>query len=64
MSKLLGHWINGQMMEGASGSSGDVFNPATGELSTKVPFASSEEVDKAVSAARSAAPEWAATPPI
>ena len=64
MSKLLGHWINGQMMEGASGSSGDVFNPATGELCTKVPFASSEEVDKAVSAARSVAPEWAATPPI
>jgi len=64
MNNILGHWINGQMTEGESGFSGDVFNPATGEVCAEVPFAGSEEVNKAVSAAHSAFPEWAATPPI
>ena len=64
MNNILGHWINGQMTEGESGFSGDVFNPATGEVCAEVPFAGSEEVNKAGSAAHSAFPEWAATPPI
>ncbi len=64
MSETLSHWINGQSVAGASGRSGDVFNPAIGEKIAEVPFASVEEVDKAVAAAKAAAPGWAATPAI
>ena len=64
MSDTLSHWINGQAVAGQSGRMGDIFNPAIGEKIAEVPFASSDEVDKAVAAASAAAPEWAATPPI
>ena len=64
MSDTLSHWINGQSVAGASGRTGDVFNPAIGEKIAEVPFASNEEVAQAVAAAKAAAPEWAATPAI
>jgi malonate-semialdehyde dehydrogenase (acetylating)/methylmalonate-semialdehyde dehydrogenase len=64
MSETLSHWINGQNVAGASGRSGDVFNPATGEKTAEVPFASVDEVDRAVAAAKAAAVDWAATPAI
>ena len=64
MSDTLSHWINGQSVAGASGRTGDVFNPAIGEKIAEVPFASTEEVAQAVAAAKAAAPEWAATPAI
>jgi malonate-semialdehyde dehydrogenase (acetylating)/methylmalonate-semialdehyde dehydrogenase len=35
-----------------------VFNPATGEVTTKVALASTAEVDAAVAAARAAYPAW------
>ena len=37
MEKILHHFINGQKVEGTSGRFGDVFNPATGEVSARVP---------------------------
>ena len=46
----------------ASGRAGDVWNPATGEVRARVGFASAEEVDHAVAAAKRAFPEWRATP--
>ena len=46
----------------ASGRSGVVWNPATGEEQAKVDFASIEEVDHAVAVAKSAFAEWRATP--
>ena len=58
------HYIDGKHAEGTSGRWGDVFNPATGERSRRVPFASAEEVDRAVQAAGAAFPGWAATPPL
>jgi malonate-semialdehyde dehydrogenase (acetylating)/methylmalonate-semialdehyde dehydrogenase len=64
MSETLSHWINGQAVAGQSGRMGDVFNPAIGEKIAEVPFASVDEVAKAVAAASAAAPGWAATPPI
>ena len=42
------HWINGVQHSGKSGNFGDVFNPATGEVTAKVDFASKEEIDFAV----------------
>ncbi|TBL28498.1 aldehyde dehydrogenase, partial [Verrucosispora sp. SN26_14.1] len=49
---------------GAGGEAGDlvVHDPATGAPVTGAPVATSDEVDKAVAAARGVAAEWAATP--
>ena len=55
------HWINGRHVAGASGHSGPVYDPATGELAREVDFASVEEVDAAVAAAKAAFPAWRAT---
>jgi malonate-semialdehyde dehydrogenase (acetylating) / methylmalonate-semialdehyde dehydrogenase len=55
------HWINGARVAGSSGRHGPVYNPATGELAREVDFASAEEVDAAVRAAREAFPAWRAT---
>jgi malonate-semialdehyde dehydrogenase (acetylating)/methylmalonate-semialdehyde dehydrogenase len=60
----IGHYIDGKHKAGASGRSGEVFNPATGELSRRVGFADAAEVDAAVKAAAAAFPAWAATPPL
>ena len=38
--KELTHFIGGWHVPGESGRFGDVFNPATGEVQAKVPFAS------------------------
>jgi malonate-semialdehyde dehydrogenase (acetylating)/methylmalonate-semialdehyde dehydrogenase len=54
----VGHWIGGGDVAGTSGRTGPVFNPATGEQTKEVAFASIEEVDAAVSAAREAFPRW------
>jgi malonate-semialdehyde dehydrogenase (acetylating)/methylmalonate-semialdehyde dehydrogenase len=55
------HWINGHIVEGASGRHGPVYDPATGRQSKWVDFASTEEVDSAVAAAAAAFPAWRAT---
>src|SRR6478752_1897773 len=55
------HWIGGRSVEGTSGRSGPVYNPATGALTKQVDFASVEDVDAAVRAASDAFPAWRAT---
>jgi malonate-semialdehyde dehydrogenase (acetylating) / methylmalonate-semialdehyde dehydrogenase len=54
----IAHWIDGQRVEGTSGRSGPVYNPATGEQSGEVDFASVEDVDAAVQAAKRAFASW------
>jgi malonate-semialdehyde dehydrogenase (acetylating) / methylmalonate-semialdehyde dehydrogenase len=54
----INHWIGGRRVEGDSGRSGPVYNPATGEQSGEVDFASVEEVDRAVQAAKAAYATW------
>src|SRR3954454_8083014 len=54
----ISHWIDGQRVEGTSGRSGPVFNPATGAQSGEVDFATVEEVDAAVQAAKRAFASW------
>ena len=61
MNKRISHWIDGAVVEGTSGRSGTVFNPATGEQAASVDFASVAEVDAAVAAAKAAFPAWRAT---
>lgn len=64
MSLTLHHYINGQKVEGNSGRFGDVFNPATGAVSAKVPLASSDETTQAIEVAAAAFPAWRDTPPL
>src|ERR687885_356054 len=54
------HWIGGRAVPGESGRSGPVYNPATGQQTGAVDFASVEEVDRAVQAAKQAFPAWRA----
>jgi malonate-semialdehyde dehydrogenase (acetylating) / methylmalonate-semialdehyde dehydrogenase len=55
------HWIGGRRVAGTSGRRGQVFDPATGRIAREVHFASTEEVDAAVAAAKAAFPGWRAT---
>src|SRR5437773_4703605 len=59
----IGHFIGGKRVAGTSGRSGNVFNPNTGEVQAKVPFASKAEVEQAIANAEAAQPSWAATNP-
>jgi malonate-semialdehyde dehydrogenase (acetylating) / methylmalonate-semialdehyde dehydrogenase len=54
----ISHWIGGRSVAGESGRSGLVFNPATGRQSGEVDFATVEEVDLAVQAAKQAFETW------
>jgi len=56
----ISHWIGGRAVPSESGRSGAVFNPATGRQTGAVDFASVEEVDAAVQAAKAAFPAWRA----
>ena len=64
MTSTLHHFINGARVAGKSGRFGDVFNPATGEIAARVPFAAAAEVGAAIAAADAAFAGWAATPPL
>lgn len=64
MTTLLQHYIDGQLVSGNSQRFADVCDPATGEISARVPLASASELQAAVAAARAAFPGWSATPPL
>ncbi|UYN96505.1 MAG: CoA-acylating methylmalonate-semialdehyde dehydrogenase [Enhydrobacter sp.] len=64
MASSIGHFIAGKRVAGQSGRSGDVTNPATGEVTAKVAFASEAEIDEAVQIARKAQAAWGALPPL
>jgi len=64
MTKELTHFIGGKHVKGTSGRFGDVFNPTTGELSAKAPYASAAEMQAAIANAEAAFPGWAATSPL
>ncbi len=55
------HWIDGARVNGTSGRSGPVYNPAAGAQTGAVDFASVEEVDAAVKSAQQALPAWRST---
>ena len=59
--RRISHWIDGAVVEGTSGRTSPVFNPATGEQQAAVDLASVEEVDRAVAAASAAQAGWGAT---
>jgi malonate-semialdehyde dehydrogenase (acetylating)/methylmalonate-semialdehyde dehydrogenase len=60
-AERVNHWIDGGLVAGTSGRSGNVWDPATGRLARLVDFASTEDVDRAVASAKAAFPSWRAT---
>ncbi len=57
------HWIGGKFIT-ASQRDADIFDPATGQVTKRVPLASQADVDAAVDAAAAAFPSWADTTPL
>jgi malonate-semialdehyde dehydrogenase (acetylating)/methylmalonate-semialdehyde dehydrogenase len=55
------HWIGGKPWDGAADRHGDIYDPATGDVSGRVDFASAAVVGDAVAAAAKAFPGWRAT---
>jgi malonate-semialdehyde dehydrogenase (acetylating) / methylmalonate-semialdehyde dehydrogenase len=60
-TERVGHWIGGRAIAGTSGREGLVYNPATGQVTKYVDFASEHEVAAAVAEAKAAFPAWRAT---
>ena len=52
------HWINGKTFDDSAKRHGEIFNPATGDVSKKVAFGTAATVDVAVKAATDAFAEW------
>ncbi len=61
MTKHLTHWIDGKPFGGVAERTGDIYDPATGEISGRVDFADAATVDEAVAAALAAGKEWGTT---
>ncbi|HEX2132171.1 MAG TPA: aldehyde dehydrogenase family protein, partial [Actinophytocola sp.] len=58
MMARISHWIDGKTWSGVAQRRGEVYDPATGEVSGHVDLASRSEVDEAVAAAARAFPAW------
>jgi len=56
------HWIDGKPWDGVAERRGDVYDPATGQVTAHVDFASADVVDEAVAAATAAFADWRRTP--
>ena len=61
MTEMLHHYVNGQKIAGSGDRYGDVFNPATGEVAKKCPFATAKDVGNAVEVAAEAGWRWGKT---
>jgi malonate-semialdehyde dehydrogenase (acetylating)/methylmalonate-semialdehyde dehydrogenase len=57
------HYIQGRRLVGEGSRSGEVFDPATGQIQARVPLGGVPELKAAVQAALAAQPGWAATSP-
>ncbi len=64
MTQSLQHFIGGRLVDGTSGRFGNVYNPATGAVSARVPLASTDEVAAAVAKAKAAFAGWSMVPPL
>jgi malonate-semialdehyde dehydrogenase (acetylating)/methylmalonate-semialdehyde dehydrogenase len=60
----IAHHVNGRLSAGTSVRQQNVFNPATGAITSQVALANAADVDAAVVAAKAAFPAWSDTPPI
>jgi malonate-semialdehyde dehydrogenase (acetylating) / methylmalonate-semialdehyde dehydrogenase len=58
MTTHISHWIGGKPWDGVASRHGDVYDPATGQITGSVDFAGPAEVDRAVAAATDAVRSW------
>ncbi len=58
MSKHVTHWIDGKAFGAVADRQGDIYDPATGQVTGTVDFADVGTVDEAVAAANAAFAEW------
>jgi malonate-semialdehyde dehydrogenase (acetylating)/methylmalonate-semialdehyde dehydrogenase len=56
--RTIGHWIDGGVVESASGNTSPVFNPATGEQIGSLGLADQGEIDRAVASAQAGFQVW------
>ena len=56
--RTINHWINGQTVATSAERTGAVYDPATGQQTAQVAYATGEDVDAAVRAAQAAFPAW------
>ncbi|MDC1476293.1 CoA-acylating methylmalonate-semialdehyde dehydrogenase [Pelagibacteraceae bacterium] len=61
---LIKHFVNGKLFEGSSKRTSKVFNPATGEETSKVNLASKTDVDLVVVKAKEAFNDWSNKPAV
>ena len=61
MEALL-NYIDGELIAPASGEYLDNIEPATGEVYSKIPLSSEQDLEQAVAAAEAAFPAWSAMP--
>ncbi|WP_437551696.1 CoA-acylating methylmalonate-semialdehyde dehydrogenase [Sorangium sp. So ce295] len=64
MIKKLQNHVGGKMTDSSTQRWGDVFNPALGAVTSKVPMSTAAEVSSAVAVAKQAFESWSATPPV
>jgi malonate-semialdehyde dehydrogenase (acetylating) / methylmalonate-semialdehyde dehydrogenase len=60
--RTINHWINGRTVDTQPERTGAVYDPATGQQTAQVAYATGEDVDAAVQAAQAAFPAWRDTP--
>ncbi|GAA1094681.1 CoA-acylating methylmalonate-semialdehyde dehydrogenase [Pseudonocardia alni] len=58
LQKTLHHWVAGARVEGTSGRTSEVTDPATGEVTAHLPLASADEAAEVIAAAKAAFPAW------
>jgi malonate-semialdehyde dehydrogenase (acetylating)/methylmalonate-semialdehyde dehydrogenase len=61
---LIQNYIDGEWVESTSTTFGDVWNPATAEKIARVAYGTTEDVERAVKAAKDAYWDWRTTPPL
>jgi malonate-semialdehyde dehydrogenase (acetylating)/methylmalonate-semialdehyde dehydrogenase len=57
-AKHITHWIGGKPWTGTAQRQGDIYDPAAGQVTGVVDFASQDDVDDAVATAKEAAKSW------
>ncbi len=62
-ARTLQNFIDSEPVDPAEGQTEPILNPATGEVIADAPLSTAEDVDRAVKAAQTAFPGWAATTP-
>ena len=59
-TRVISHWIDGELVESTSGNTAPVHNPATGEVIAEVALASEEEIARAIASAQRGFETWSA----